>query len=305
MGEKNWYKGSLHTHTTESDGDAEPEAVVRWFREHDYDFLALTDHNHLTVVDCGPGEGRPQGPLMIAGEEVSALARHGTAPIHVNGIGITKEVDPISDDDVVAAIQANVDAILQAGGIACINHPNFKWAFDHEAIARITGASLLEIYNGHPAVNNHGVPGKLSCEEIWDAVLSSGQVIFGVAADDSHHYHDFSHTRANPGRGWVVVRASELSGEAVTQALASGEFYASTGVALAELEQSRQSIHLKIERVRDNMYVTTFTGRGGVTLAEQVGLEATYRLRGDEGYVRATVFSTSGHKAWAQPVFVR
>jgi len=40
-----WYKGNLHTHTLWSDGNHFPEMVVDWYAQHDYDFLALTDHN--------------------------------------------------------------------------------------------------------------------------------------------------------------------------------------------------------------------------------------------------------------------
>ena len=46
-----WLKGSLHTHTSESDGDQTPELVSRWYQEHGYDFLVISDHNHLTVID--------------------------------------------------------------------------------------------------------------------------------------------------------------------------------------------------------------------------------------------------------------
>ena len=35
-----------------SDGDSTPDEVVRWYREHDYQFLVLTDHNYLTNVDA-------------------------------------------------------------------------------------------------------------------------------------------------------------------------------------------------------------------------------------------------------------
>ena len=49
----NWYKGNTHTHTLNSDGDSTPEDVVRWYREHEYNFLVLTDHNFLTNVE-GP-----------------------------------------------------------------------------------------------------------------------------------------------------------------------------------------------------------------------------------------------------------
>ena len=43
-----WYKGNTHTHTTESDGDSTPDVVTRWYREHGYQFLVLSDHNVLT-----------------------------------------------------------------------------------------------------------------------------------------------------------------------------------------------------------------------------------------------------------------
>lgn len=44
-GGKRWYKGNTHTHTLWSDGDAAPEVVVAWYKEHGYDFLCLSDHN--------------------------------------------------------------------------------------------------------------------------------------------------------------------------------------------------------------------------------------------------------------------
>ena len=50
-GTARWYKGNLHTHTLNSDGDSTPDEVVRWYREHGYDFLVLTDHNVMTEVD--------------------------------------------------------------------------------------------------------------------------------------------------------------------------------------------------------------------------------------------------------------
>ncbi len=68
MKERLWYKGNLHTHTTESDGDAHPEDVVEWYKQHEYDFLVLSDHNHRTILD----HEIDGGPLMVTGEEVSA-----------------------------------------------------------------------------------------------------------------------------------------------------------------------------------------------------------------------------------------
>ena len=298
-----WFKGNIHTHTNKSDGDADPEVVARWYRDHGYDFLVLTDHNHRTILDYNKDEQRP---LMVPGEEVTANTLGGTTPIHVNGLGVTRVVEPIDADGVVPTIQANVDAIIEAGGIASINHPNYKWAIPLNALKQVVGASLVEIYSGVPGVNDEGAPGRLSSEELWDGVLTAGRVIFGVAVDDSHHYHDFTPQLANPGRGWVVVRAAELEGRAIIDALASGDFYASTGVTILELDATPEAVSLKIEHedVYKYIYSTTFTGAGGVTLDQQTGPEASYRVQGYEGYVRATVACSSGERAWVQPVFL-
>lgn len=300
MTETNWYKGNLHTHTTESDGDADPDVVVSWYKEHDYDFLVLSDHNHRTILE----HKIKGGPLMVPGEEVSARILGGEIPIHMNGIGISRVVEPIDAGEVVETLQANIDAIRDAGGIAQLNHPNAHWAFNHEDILQVNGASLLEVYNGWPGANSEGGPGKHSAEEMWDNILSAGQVIFGVATDDAHHYSDYTHTLANPGRGWVQVRASELSVNAIVDSLATGEFYFSTGIDLSELEISDEIIQLKIEQHRDYVYQTRFVGKNGVVLAETDGLEPSYDPTGDEGYVRVTVSSSYGTRAWTQPLFI-
>ena len=298
-----WYKGNIHTHTTESDGDEDPHKVTSWYRRHGYDFLVLSDHNHLTLLDYGSGRRRFRKPLMVPGEEVSVRIHGGETPVHINGIGISRIVEPIDAGDVVSTLQANVNAIVEAGGIASINHPNYQWAFDHQAISLVEGASLLEVFNGHPGANLFGAPDRPSCEEIWDGVLSAGRVIFGVATDDSHNYHDFAPWMSNPGRGWVMVQADELTQDAIVDGLASGRFYASTGVTLTRLECSPEGISLEIEQERDFIYTTRFTGKDGELLAEITGLTAEYSADGPEDYVRATVMSSSGPRAWTQPVF--
>ncbi|MRI01278.1 histidinol-phosphatase [Kriegella sp. EG-1] len=46
---KKWYKGNLHTHSYWSDGDEFPEVILDWYKERDYNFMALSDHN--TIAD--------------------------------------------------------------------------------------------------------------------------------------------------------------------------------------------------------------------------------------------------------------
>src|SRR6188508_2948403 len=67
-----WFKGNTHTHTINSDGDSTPDEVVRWYREHGYQFLVLTDHNYLTAVDgLNAVHGADERFLVVKGEEVT------------------------------------------------------------------------------------------------------------------------------------------------------------------------------------------------------------------------------------------
>ena len=49
--ETTWLKGNLHTHTYWSDGDGFPEMVLDWYKSHDYQFIALSEHNIIARTD--------------------------------------------------------------------------------------------------------------------------------------------------------------------------------------------------------------------------------------------------------------
>ena len=48
---KRWYKGNLHTHSFWSDGDEFPEIILDWYKSHDYQFIALSDHNTISMEE--------------------------------------------------------------------------------------------------------------------------------------------------------------------------------------------------------------------------------------------------------------
>lgn len=298
-----WYKGNTHTHTTESDGDSSPEYVVRWYADHGYDFLVLSDHNVFTdpetldhLVDSTF--------LLIAGEEVTS--GYDGAPVHVNGLNIPHVIEARRAGSLVATIQANVDAIREVEGVPHVNHPNFQWAFGAEELRQIRDDKLLEIWNGHPTVHNEGGGGTPSLVEVWDILLTGGKRIYGIAVDDAHHFQgEFSPDRANPGRGWIAIRADSLDPVSLMRALEAGHFYASTGVALEDVVVTPRSVEVRIAPDRDFRYTTTFIGEGGRILAESEENPAVYRLGGGEGsYVRVEVRNSRGDVAWVQPLFM-
>src|SRR5690349_22917026 len=88
-----WYKGNTHTHTLNSDGDSTPDEVVRWYREHGYNFLVLSDHNYLTEVDgLNSVFGAASKFLLIRGEEITDEFQK--KPIHINGLNVKEVVKP-------------------------------------------------------------------------------------------------------------------------------------------------------------------------------------------------------------------
>jgi hypothetical protein len=301
----NWYKGNTHTHTLISDGDSTPDEVVRRYREHGYDFLVLSDHNFLTSVETlNALHGADEQFLIIKGEEVTD--KFEDKPLHVNGLNISYLVEPQGGKSVVETIQRDVDAIHEASGLPHINHPNYRWAISAEDLKEVSNYKLLEIYNGHPYVNNLGGGGVPGMEEIWDILLSNGKLIYGIAVDDAHHFKDPGNkSLALPGQGWIVVRAQRLSVEAILQAIEAGDFYASTGVELEDYVATKDSITINIKDLkpyRQRRYRTQFIGKDGIVLDEASTKTAVYYFKGDEIYVRAKIIDSNGNKAWTQPI---
>lgn len=299
-----WYRGNLHTHTINSDGDSPPYDVMAWYKRNGYQFLAITDHNTFTdpaLFDTNPNDNF----LLIGAEEVT-----NPQTVHVNAIGINRVVPAQKGSTVTELLQASIDAIRAGGGIPLINHPNFQWAFTAKEMLPLRGVGLLEIASGHPIVNDDGDGVTPSAEQMWDQLLSSGMRIFAVAVDDVHNFHEeFTMDRANPGRGWVVVRASGLSREAILAGLNSGDFYASTGVALKDIRSTADSLTVEIQPsliapTSPKRYRVVFVGKEGRVLAVSNQNPASYIFKGNEGYVRARIEDSGGRRAWTQPVFI-
>jgi hypothetical protein len=298
-----WFKGNTHTHTTNSDGDSAPADVVEWYKKNGYDFLFITDHEHITAVDELNGRFGENGKfLVIQGQEITD--RFDRKPYHVNGLGLGTVVQPQRGTTIVSNVQKNVDAVRAAGALPQINHPNFGWALTAGELAQIKGAALVEIHSGHPLVNMLGGGGVPSVESMWDTVLTGGMVIYAVAVDDVHHFKRLGdRTAATPGHGWVVVRAAELTPKSILSALERGDFYASSGVELADYEVTAGEIRVKINEQRGRKYTTLFIGAGGKILRTSITLESVYRRRAGEKYVRVKVIDSNGMMAWTQPVF--
>jgi hypothetical protein len=319
-----WYRGNTHAHTLNSDGDSPPDEVVRWYREHGYQFTFITDHEFITdVAPLNAMFGAAGRFLVISGQEITQRVADATRPQtlrqpHVNALGITRVIRPMGDRNIAAVPIAqtyarHIPAIRAAGGVAQVNHPNFAWSVTLNDMLQLPDSTLLEIWNAHVLVNNLGGTDSTgrwspSHEALWDSLLTRGKVIFGVADDDSHSFRpqdaeDPGMTR--PGRAWVMVRADTLTPEAILRSLSRGDFYSSNGVRLRSYEADANGIRLEVEPAGDRRFQIEFIGQGGQVLATASGTKAQYRLTGNERYVRVRITDSEGRKAWTQPVIAR
>jgi len=300
-----WYKGNTHTHTLNSDGDSTPADVVTWYRENGYNFLFLTDHEYVNNVEALNGVfGRNGAFIVLSGQEVTDS--FDKKPYHINALGVSRVIMPAALNGAVATLQRNIDEVVKAGGIAQVNHPNFGWALTAEHLIQLREYTLLEIHNGHPLVNNLGGGGRPGAEALWDSVLTSGKLVFAVADDDSHYFKRIGDPAApTPGRGWIMVRAAELTSAAIIGSIKRGDFYASTGVELAAYHADAKQVAVTVKEDRGSKYRIQFVGSGGRLLSEQTSSPATYTIKGDEGYVRTRVLESNGKIAWTQPLMLK
>ncbi len=282
--------------------------------------------------------------LMIPSEEITAtwtrpktateLERSG--PVHINLTNARELVKPHNATNAIEIMQRTVDAVAEQRTrtgqpmFVHINHPNFRWGITAEELMAVKGEKFFEVYNGHPGVENNGDATRLSMDSMWDALLAFRltelklDAVFGVGTDDSHHYHNIGLGKSNTGRGWVMVRARHLTAESIVRAMEAGDFYASSGVTLSDVQRGSDRLSIAIQAEPGVTYTTQFIGtrRGfdraselmpqpatekqprrtlphrrysreiGAVLAEVKGVSANYVLKGDEIYVRAKIVSS-------------
>jgi len=324
-------KGQLHTHSAGSyDAKEPPEALLRFYAERGYDFVAITDHNRVSLAAPPTPAPAEAAMLVIPGAELTQNAAVCSGPpatpgyrclfhtsaLFLQGVVAGQQIKLPFQQERSAAYAAQLAEAARFSGIAVLNHPNFHFAVDERLMARLVrgGLRLFELSNAaldaqHPSGRGQA---ESRTEKLWDAVLSQGLAVYGIATDDAHHFSEAEARRralksAYTGdRGWVMVRA-QRDPQAIREALLAGDFYASSGVELSRLERSATefSVQVRADGSRSSgPFTTRFIGRGGRQLAQVAGEHATYQVQGSEGYVRAVVVDAGGNKAWIQPVMI-
>ena len=319
-----WFKGNTHVHTILcGHADSTPEVVAQWYHDRSYNFLILSEHNKFidpASIELS-GEIR-QDFLLIPGEEV-------TGPVHSTAMNVSRLVPwQFKDKNRSKVIQNHVDEIEKAGGTNILNHPLSGRFLQAHEILPVKRLYMFELYNAHPKSKNFRGAHHPSTEQWWDALLEKGMTIYGVSSDDAHKLKKWGEEENNPGRGWVMVQAAELSPDAITQAMTKGNFYSSSGVMLKRAERGQKSISVEVDEKETSCEIASkflfgrhvkkgepgttieFIGYGGKVVKTIAGNEGsceaidaylrckvTRRIKKEDGTLRE-------YYAWTQPIFM-
>lgn len=284
-----WYRGNLHTHTIVSDGKRTPAEAVAFYRDHGYDFVALTDHMVFAeTADLGSDDF-----LVIPSIEV-----HGDDPesriYHLVGLG--GDLEPGEHLESLDSLEIAVEQLLGRGALVHFAHPYWAGQLAHH-LAEVDGVMGLEVYNAVCDIGYH----KGYSNQTWDDLLTAGRRIWGLAVDDAH----WLPWRPDAGLGWVMVRAPELTQEAILEALRLGRFYASTGPEIHNVRVENGEVTIRcspavlISAIGERWLCNTVHSSTAMGV-----MEARMPLWDGQTYVRAEVVDRFGKIAWSNPIFL-
>lgn len=306
-------------------------AFARYVEKYGEDWVKYKeDSGRLSILLKTLEEYRPlfeeKGRFLIMQSE-ELTDRFEDKHIHMNATNIEELIEPQGGNSVVEVLQNNINAVLEQrrrtgrASIVHINHPNFHYSISLQDMIDLHGERFFEVFNGHNMVHNEGDDEHISTEEMWDQVniayLQLGKpLIFGLATDDSHHYHRIGKEWSNAGRGWIMVRADTLSPDALIGSMEAGDFYGSTGVTLEELRYDGKKLYVKVATEPGVNYEMQLIGcmndeEKTSIIMKTSETELSYSLPEDLQFVRCKIVSDKVHEnpienliyetAWTQP----
>jgi len=216
-----WYKGNLHTHTTNSDGAWSPDRVAAEYRAKGYNFLFITDHGTVTDVSGLSGDGL----LVLNGTELGAGKSEVGHSYHLAVLNLKETVSAKS----ASTLQGLIDLLRSKGAEVIIAHPYWSGLTIND-FSDLEGYVGVEVFNstchfaiakGHSAVH-------------WDDLLVRGKSVAGFAVDDAHE-HSRDDRPLDICYAWIMAKLPELTEAAVMSAIKSGRFYASNGPTIHDI----------------------------------------------------------------------
>ncbi|MEM7730030.1 MAG: CehA/McbA family metallohydrolase [Pseudomonadota bacterium] len=288
-----FWRGNIHGHSTNSDGHLSPEEACAAYREQGYDFICLSDHFrpkfNFPVTDTRPY--RINGFTTILGAEVHAPATTRGVEWHILSVGLPADFPATNETETGLELARRC---ADAGAFVAVAHPAWYNLELEDALA-LDAAHAVEVYNH--TCDAHTSRGEGAT--MWDAMLSAGRRVTGIAVDDSHW---------KPGTpdafgGWVMVKAEGNDPGLLLAALKAGHFYATQGPEITELHRVGDSLVLRMSPATEVFVVGPVANAAHVTGTALT--RATLPLEKFAGtWCRVVVRDAIGRQAWTNPLWL-
>jgi hypothetical protein len=247
-----------------------------------YDVIGISDY--MSISPPEPGDAL----YLSAYEHGYTLGRHHQTVI---GAARVNWFDyPLGGS--VRQKQHVIDALRPESAFLILNHLTKAESYTLEDLARLTGYDAIEV------ASKYGI-----AVDFWDAALSAGRPIWGMASDDGHTQLT---NRSHLGIGAVVIHTDERTPEAALRALRAGRFHSlymrenEPPIALLRCEIEDGELRVKIgERATAIRFLSA---HGALRREERDSDQARYRLAAEDPYVRVEVLA-HGAVMYLNPVF--
>ena len=295
-----FWRGNLHTHSTQSDGVLEPQEVCRRYKAEGYDFIALTDHfvgrYNYPVTDTAPY--RDERFTTLLGAEIHSGAMENGELWHILAVGLPTDFKPSNTPDFVPRPDQEsgpelARRVRDCGAFVAVAHP--QWSGMTLADARsIEAAHAIETYN-------HGCA--MGCDRpdgfhTLDLLLSEGRRLNLCATDDAHF------SEPDHFGGWVMVKAEVNQPNALLTALKKGDYYSSQGPNMHGIEVVGNEIRVVSSAVSS----VIIQGRGSAAVARHgrsmTDTSISLQRFAASDWIRVTLMDAAGKKAWSNPIWL-
>lgn len=275
-------------HTQRSDGSLPFEEAVCLYKEAGYDFLAVTDHWTWSETV------KESDFLLLAGCEYDVGSSVQEGIYHIVAIACRNKPQGLVRRGPDLSAQQIIDAVHEENGIAILAHPS--WSLNRvDEVRQLCGIDGTEIYNTFS-----GTP--WNCRpysgDFVDMMAADGRLLPCTAADDSHRYV------GEETRSYIMVKAPELTAEAVTMAIRQGDFIATQGPMASLQIQDGYAVVECTEAEQVVFYSDAVWSGDRVTVGHGI-TRAQCRLQPQETFIRAEITDAQGRTAWTSPVSVK
>ena len=331
--EGKFYKANLHAHTDISDGHWTKEELKAGFMEHGYQIVAYTDHEYMedhselnekekflaiTAYEMGisaPNDG-VHSWVYDKVYHFNLLAKDPKQNKHIYfDPSALWCIDPekVKNAQYVGSIHPRQYHIREINNIIrCANENGFLVIYNHPVwsmqdytdYAGLEGLWGVEIINGATCTEGY----EESQPHVFEEMLRMGKKVFPVAADDCHGPE-------GAYIGFTMVKAPELTYDAVMNAFEKGNFYASDGPTIESAEIKDGILHIQTSPVVQIMVPTDsrIAMVKNAPDADHPVTEADFDLHawkdtespyGDETkYIRISLVSANGRHAYSRAYF--